>query len=467
MSNTIGSVMTINLRGGGNWRTSGLWYGYERDITSLSKLVTRIGNSDLHRSLPIQNKIARAVVKLDGTLNYWLHPNNSLLRWDNGLPAKLDGTDGNLKLLKPGLYFRAEIEGNKYRKMYSEVPLPGFMYMKPEWVSWVHGTFDNVNDRAAAVCSLLFDENGDVARGENGLPLFTPNAAQFRGGSNNAALDGTATSQLGMARTNVTKAVVRQQARNAGLHFGVYSAMSQLAGLQTAEFAYYDAEEAFNPNLDANGFKQGGLGYGPNVTSGEWSGFNSYYGFIPEGVTAKLGNKTGVVNYVVKDWGGAGIDKTIEVGSWRGLEKWFGYIYCMVDDLLVYHQSGEGGLSKAYVCDDPALFANPANDSLPAMPAGYVERAILPRASGYGLNENINQYGDMLISQIGGSSNQGTCDYIYISSDLAGHYQALLFAAASFSTSRGPRFAHTDHRSTRAVATFGFRLGRETESGAI
>lgn len=466
MSN-IGSVMTINLRGGGNWRTSGLWYGYERDITSRSKYVTRIGNADLHRSSPIQNKIARAVLKLDGTLNYWLHPNNSLLRWDNGLPAKLDGTDGNLMLWKPGFYFRGELDGNKYCKMYSEVPLPGFTYMKPEWVSWANGTFDNINDRAAAVCSLVFDQNGNVARGENGLPLFTANAAQFRGGNNNAALDGAATSMLGQSRTNVTKAVVRQKARNAGLHFGLYDAFSQLAGLCTLEYANYDAQEAYNPTLDANGFKQGGLGAGPLVDSAEWNDFNSYYGFIPEGVTAKLGNKTGVVDYVIKNWGGAGVDKTVQVGSWHGLEKWFAYQWGMVDDLLIFHQSGENGLSKAYVCSDPALFADPVNDSLPDMPAGYIERALLPRVSGYGLNESINQPGDMLISQIGGSANEGTCDYIYIPPDLAGHYQALLFAAATFGAHGGPRSARTTYRRTHADASIGFRLGRKTESGAV
>ena len=461
MSN-IGSVMTINLRGGGNWRTSGLWYGYEVDLASGSKLVTRIGNSDLHRSLPIQNKIARYVENLDGTVNYWLHPNNSLLRWDNGLPAKLDGTDGNLMLLKPAYYFRAEVEGTKYRKMYSEVPLPGFTFKPEKPISWVGGTYDNINNRAAAVCSLVFDANGDIIRDGNGLPTFAANAAQYRGGSNNPALDGTIRSMLGQIRTNVTPADATVKAAAIDAHIGVYRAFSELMNLMTLEYANYDSQESFNPTLDENGFAQGGLGIGTSVLSTEWNVFNSYYGFIPEGITAKLGNRTGVVDYVIKDWGGAGVDKTVHVSSWRGLEKPFLYNWLMASDLLIHHQTdAEGGISRAYVCDDPALIGQPLSDTNPAVPAGYVERAQLPRAGGYGLKETINLYGDTLISEIGGSSNTGVCDYFYFPSSADGWYQPFLAGPASGSTRGGSRSLTTNYRISYASAYGGFRLGRK------
>lgn len=461
MSN-IGSVMTINLRGGGNWRTSGLWYGYEIDLASSSKLPTRIGNSDLHRSLPLQNKIARYVENLDGTVNYFLHPNNSLVRWDNGLPAKLDGTDGNLMLLKPAYYFRAEVEGTKYRKMFSEVPLPGFTFKPEKAVSWVGGTFDNINDHAAAVCSLLFDDNGDIIRDGNGLPTFAANAAQYRGGSNNPALDGTITSQLGQTRTNVSNADASAKAAAIDAHIGVYRAYSELMNLMTLEYANYDSQEAFNPTLDENGFAQGGMGMGISVSSAEWHNFNRYYGFIPEGITAKLGNRTGIVDYVIKDWGGAGVDKTVQVSSWRGLEKPFLYNWLMCEDLLIHHQTdAQGGISRAYVCDDPALFAQPLSDTNPAVPAGYVERAQLPRASGYGLKETINLYGDTLISEIGGSANTGVCDYYYFPSPPDGWYQPFLAGSANDSTGGGPRYLRTNYSLSHAVAYIGFRLGRK------
>ena len=437
------------------------WYGYERDLTSRSKIPTRIGNMDLHRSCPIQNKIARYVENIDGTVNYWLHPSNSLLRWDNGLPSDLTGADGNLMLFKPGFYFKAEVEGTKLRKMYSEYPLPGFTYLPPMKMSWVKATFDNINDRAAAVCSLVFDENGDPERDVNGFPVMAPNAAQFRGGANNATLDGTATSQLGMSRTNVAKATVRPKCAAIGAHHGNYRMFSQLAGLYTLEYCNYDAQEAYNPALTADGFKQGGLGSGTAVVSSEWSTFNGYYGYIPEGVTAKLGNQTGVVDYVIKDWGGLGVDKTVQVASWHGLEKYFEYQWELADDLLVYHQSdAEGGLSIAYVCDNPDLFANPANDSLPAIPTGYVERASLPRMSAYGLNEAANSHGDMLITEISGSANEGLCDYYYFPTGGQGWYGALLVGSGYAGTACGSRYVDTANRSSLAYAPIGFRLGR-------
>ena len=53
-----------------------------------------------------------------------------------------------------------------------------------------YSTYDNVNNRAATVCSLQFDEAGDILRDEvTDLPVYTTNAAQFRGGNNSATND--------------------------------------------------------------------------------------------------------------------------------------------------------------------------------------------------------------------------------------------------------------------------------------
>jgi len=454
-----GTVLTVNLKGGGNWRTSGLWYGYERDITSSSKLVTRIGNLALHVSNPIQSKIARYVENLDGSVNYWLHPNNALLRWDNSAPAKLDGTEGNLQLHKPGYYYRVEVEGNKVRHMFSETALPGFTWMPPKPTSWVWGTYDNISNVAAAVCSLTFDTNGDPARDGAGFPIFAANAARYRGGSNNPALDALNTSMLGMARTSVAKADIRAKCAAIGAHHGNYRVLAEIARLYVLEYANYDVQEAYNPVLTAEGYRQGGLGQGSSVISSEWNTHNAYNPYIPNGVTAKLGNNTGIVNYTIKGWAG-GADKVVQSSSYRGLENWYQYLYLIVDDLMIYHQTlAEGDKSKAYICENPSLFANPANDSLPGAPTGYIERAQLPRTTGYILLESDNLFGDVLPKTIGGSGNQGTCDYYWIPATFGWH-MALLFAAGHRSAYSGPRALDTYGRSTTANASSGFRLGR-------
>mgnify|MGYP001021137508 FL=1 len=73
------------------------WYGVQGDFLSSDYKLTRVGNLDLHRSLPIQNKIRRYVENLDGSVKYYLHQNDSRLR-ESGSNAIIDSTDGNVML---------------------------------------------------------------------------------------------------------------------------------------------------------------------------------------------------------------------------------------------------------------------------------------------------------------------------------------------------------------------------------
>src|SRR3989339_1994014 len=98
---SLGTVKLIELD---RYKNLDNWYGYEVDLASRSKIKTRIGNMDLHRSLPIQNQIARYIENPDGSVKYWLHPQSSLKKFDNLSPADLTGVDGNVQLWVPGFY---------------------------------------------------------------------------------------------------------------------------------------------------------------------------------------------------------------------------------------------------------------------------------------------------------------------------------------------------------------------------
>ena len=54
-----------------------MWYGVQGDFTSKDKKLTRVGNLDLHRTLPIQNKLRRFVENPDGSVKYYLGANDS------------------------------------------------------------------------------------------------------------------------------------------------------------------------------------------------------------------------------------------------------------------------------------------------------------------------------------------------------------------------------------------------------
>jgi hypothetical protein len=459
----MGLIISLGRSGGAGRKVTEAThaYGYQVDTTSKSKLVTRIGNLDLHRSFPIQTRIRRYVESPAGIFQYWLHAQNSTLKAD-GTPADLSGATGNVKLYLPGHYFKLEVDGNIVRRMFSEYPISGYTYRPAMSIAPWYSTYDNVNNRAATVSSLTFDENGDIVRdGVTDLPVYQANAAQFRGGNNSSTNDANNKSLLGVGRTSVARADIRAKCSAAGGHNGSYIAMNILAQLQTLEYANYDIQETYNPSLDANGFRQGGLGRGPAVDSTQWNTHNGYNPFVPGGVTAKLGNNSGVVNYTIKDFAGLG-DKVVPVPSYRGFENWYEFLWLINDDSLVYHQPDlDGGKVLLYVCSDPTKFANPASDSTTVVPTGYELRTDkLPTSNGYGWLEADNAQGDMFPISIGGSATEGICDYYYRDAANRGWFGPLLSAFADSGTYAGSRNATTYYRVTLASALYGFRLCR-------
>lgn len=432
-----------------------MWYGMQGDFTSSDYRLTRVGNLDLHRTLPIQAKIRRFVENTDGSVKYYLHQNDSRKK-DSGAAAILDSTDGNVMLEKPEYYFRFEIEGTKWIRAFSEYPLPGFIKMERKAISPWFATVDLTNNIAVSGCWLTWSGN-DIARDANGFVQLTANAAQFRGGSGagDAAKDGTYNSQLGMARTSISKAGVRPYCKN-GTHHGAYRAYNEIAWLQRCEYASLHCQAAYNATLTADGYKQGGLGEGTAVDGTQWNEWAGYKPFIPCGVTATLGNNTGLVPYVIKGWTGG--DKTVQVSSYRGLEVPFQYLWMLADDVLVQHGAS---VSTAYVCEDPTKFTS-HSDNATTVPAGYDAITDLPRNEGYILQLSHSARGAYSFPETtGGSPTTGACDYFYTpGSGGSGWYGALLSAVAVNGAGAGFGYLNTNGRSSSSDAGIGFRLCR-------
>ena len=91
-----------------------MWYGVQGDFTSRDYKLKRVGNLDLHKTLPIQAKIKRFVENTDGSVKYYLHQNDTRKK-ESGAAAIIDSTDGNVQLEKPEYYFKFEIDGLSIR----------------------------------------------------------------------------------------------------------------------------------------------------------------------------------------------------------------------------------------------------------------------------------------------------------------------------------------------------------------
>lgn len=435
-----------------------MWYGVEGDFTSKDSNLKRVGNMDMHRTLPIQSKLKRFVENADGSVKYYLHQNDSR-RKDSGANAIIDSTDGNVMLEIPSYYVKVEIQGTKWIYAISEYPLPGFVKMERKAISPWYGTVDLDTNTAISGCFLLW--NGDeIARDENGFVKLSPNAARYRGGSGNgdSGRDGTASSMLGMARTSINKANVHPLCKN-GTHIGAYRPYNQIAWLQRIEYASLHSQATFNATLTADGFHQGGLGSGCAVNGTEWNTWGGYKPFVPNGVTAILGNNTGKVSYTIKGWTGG--DKVVQVTSYRGLEAPFEYLWLLADDILVWNKEDT---IVAYLCEDPTKFTS-HSDSAATAPDGYSPIANLPMRSGYINTNSFSSKGYSFPDDTTGAGlTTGFCDYFWTTYNNAtpgrGWFGALLAAGAIYGAGAGFGSLHTSARSSYANAYLGFRLCR-------
>lgn len=364
------------------------YYGIEWDATVSNPNPTRIGKDELHQSLPLQSLMRRCILKDDGTVNYYLHANDSTKR-DNGAAANLDGSDGQYMVDLPDMYVRFETDGDKSRCLMSEYPLPGFTLWGRDFVSAVEATVQRSTNKLAAVV------NTD---------------ADYRGGGNNSAWDDTYRSMLGMPATEISLTNFRAYARNRGSvnwNCNTYHIHRKLWWLFAVEYATFNSQKEFNAELDANGHRQGGLGNGvTNLNSSKWGAFNGYHPVVPCGVTNSLGNHTGIVDYTMPTEYDS--TTTVEhVPSYRGVENPFGHIWKWTDGCKCLIQSeADGGKSLFYVCDDVSSFTSSGI-------VNYELRGELPRNEGYVKAICLGEHGEIMPSAVGGGSTTYFCDYFY------------------------------------------------------
>ena len=411
------------------------YYGIEWDTTVSNPKPTRIGKMELHKELPLQSMMRNCILKNDGSVAYYLHANDST-KQDNGAAADLTGATGQMETELPDMYVRFETDGNKCRHLQSTEPLPGFHLWRKGYIGSVEATVQRSTTTLASVC------NTD---------------ADYRGGNNDATRDGTYRTMLGMPATNISLTNFRAYARKRGStewNCNLYRLHKMMWWLFAVEYANFNSQADFNAALDENGYHQGGLGAGVTTWDGtSWSNYNGYYPLVPCGVTNSLGNHTGTVDYNVIGSDGSTV-KTFAVPRYRGVENPFGHIWKWTDGCKCIIQSeASGGLSKFYVCDNPANFTSSGTTN-------YDYRGNLPRSEGYVKALILGEDGEIMPLAVGGGSTTYFCDYFYTNIPTSGESErgVLFGGSALYGAYAGFVFAHTHYTATSASAHFGSRL---------
>ena len=186
-----------------------------------------------------------------------------------------------------------------------------------------------------------------------------------------------------------------------------------------------------------------------------WNTYNSYNPFIPAGITAPLGNNTGIVDYQCLQ--SDGTYQTFHVASYRGWEQPQQYLNEHNDDVLV-HADQTAGEVLLYLCSDTSKFTTPS-DSAASVPNGYEELGKLPSntADGFISAMGIGRGYSFPSSIVGGAGNKNYCDYYWHPTG-DGWYQLLSAAGAATAEAAGVRSALAHLRGAYADAVCGFPL---------
>ena len=402
-------------------------YGVSHKYENASPILTRIGNMDLHRTLPIQSLMRRCLLTDDGVAIY-LDANDST-KTVLGEDAILDGSAGQVMVEIPEHYRKFTIDTNNktYSCEMSLYPFTGAHLVNKCYISAYESALDRTNNKLSSVVNTT---------------------EQFRGGDNTSGWDSTYRSLLGKPTTSASLTSFRTYANNRGSNWKCqeWDIYCSVFWLYTVEYANLNCQDGFTSDMTAEGFHKGGLGSG--VTSmPSWDTYNSYNPIVPCGVTNSLGNNTGVVTHAVLNDSDA-VVYNAPVPSYRGIENPFGHIWKWTDGVLAL---GNGTTQTYYKCINRSKYSS-------TITSDYYVVGVSPTGNGQKKEIVRNQHGDIFTSAVGGSSTTYFCDYHYQAVANGTTYGVHSSGSANYGSNAGFGSLHSHNAPGYAYAYFGSRL---------
>ena len=399
-------------------------YGVEWDMASSSPDGKRVGNMQLHRELPIQSKMRRCILDNNGGVVRYIYDSNE---YQSSILNEAIMTE------IPQHWYKLYTEGTKFKMMLSAMPLPGYKEVSKFYIS---------------TCEAIIERNSGTLGSAN---MLNNNNVQFRGGDNTSEWDGTYRSLLGCPVTYLTRDQFRQAARKRGSGWEMYTygAHKTLFWLFAVEYATLNSQKPFNAQKDANGFSQGGLGEGASQMT-DWINFNNANPLIPCGYTNEFGNGSGEKAYVVKN-ASDGTHATLIANRYRGIENPFGHVWKYTDGANIQATTGDAGLSILWTTDDPSNFSDTSY-------TGYDKKGNICRTDGYAKKMLLGEDGDIVATEVGGSSSTYWCDYYYTYTSANRMQLVLVGGNAAHGSHAGLAYVNTTNAPSDAARGIGSRL---------
>lgn len=310
------------------------WYGVSWSETSSNPDCTRIGNIDMHRSLPIQSMMKGYIhFKAGNTLHRILKLNDNWTKCESysaggwrDVDTLLEDNNTNVMIKIPEFWWIDDyVESTEIHNLkICPHAKPGWHHHKEAYVSAYEGYVDGSYYRST----------------KNKIPSV-----------------------------NFTRATVRSKARANGLgnswNIYTYNEHRAICHLFLVEYATRNSQKAVNTTLTVEGFRQGGLGSGCTTGIATINGVQTW-SFIPTGSSDSLGSGSGEVTVTIQQTDSSGSNTsttTRKCNRYRGIENPFGHVWKYTDDIISSYISGFGARFW-YKCDYPDHFGDSVTDNL-------------------------------------------------------------------------------------------------------
>lgn len=396
------------------------WYGVSWSETSSNPDCTRIGNMDMHRSLPIQSmmkpfafqtqpvhKDQFVPLKENFTEAMYGHVNN-------GEVGQVASTVNVMIKIPEFWYVDDYTPGTKTHNLkICPHAKPGWHHHKEAYVS--------------AYEAFNFGNKGRLISMKSVVPTVNFTRTNGRTWARANGFDGEAKWNL-----------------------YTYEEHRAICHLFLVEYATRNSQKAVNTALTPEGFRQGGLGSGCTTGTATINGAQTW-SFIPTGSSDSLGSGSGEVTVTIQQTDSSGSNTstiTRKCNRYRGIENPFGHIWKHTDDIISIY---EGSWRTYYKSIKPDQFATNKNNSYKPLTSAAV-------VTGYKTEIRVTPTCDFFAEACtNGSETTYWCDYNWDNTDTSEH--CLLIGGRSDSSGGAGLFAlHSASGVGGSSAAIGSRL---------
>ena len=359
------------------------WYGVRWSETSSNPDCTRIGNMEMHRSLPIQSMMKPFSFQ---TLSWYKEQYvplqedfvNSYYNHNTNISSGQVSNASNTMIKIPEFWYTDDYVPSTKTHNLKLCPhaKPGWYHHKEAYVS-AYEVYKN-DDRLISV------------KGQ--LPTVNFNRTDGRTWARANGFDGEAKWNL-----------------------YTYEEHRAICHLFLVEYATRNLQKAVNTQLTPEGFRQGGLGSGCTTGTVTINGATTY-SFIPTGSSDSLGSGSGEVTVTIQQTDSSGSNTTTttrKCNRYRGIENPFGHIWKHTDDIISVYN---GDYRTWYKSMKPDQFSTNKNTSYKPLCSSTMV------SGGYKTEIKATPTCDFFAMSVsGGSETTYWCDYNWDNTNTSEH----------------------------------------------